>query len=84
MEIEKTKDILDYTSKHNKLRPQLSNRFLRRNENLDGKFELKNWSKKNCDWIIANDVSNKNIGFDSDFNEIKIFKKIKLILKIFL
>ena len=33
--------------------------------------------EKNCDWIIANDVSNKSIGFDSDFNEVIIFYKNK-------
>ena len=31
--------------------------------------------EKNCDWIIANDVSNRSIGFDSDFNEVSIFYK---------
>ena len=31
--------------------------------------------EKNCDWIIANDVSNKSIGFDSDFNEVTIYYK---------
>ena len=31
--------------------------------------------EKNCDWIIANDISNKSIGFDSDFNEVIIFYK---------
>ena len=30
---------------------------------------------KNCDWLIANDVSNKSIGFDSEFNEVSIFYK---------
>ena len=30
---------------------------------------------KNCDWIVANDVSNKSIGFESDFNEVSIFYK---------
>ena len=32
---------------------------------------------KNCDWIIANDVSNDSIGFNSDFNEVTIFYKNK-------
>ena len=32
-------------------------------------------AEKNCDWIIANDVSNKSIGFDSDFNEVTIIYK---------
>ena len=35
--------------------------------------------EKNCDWIIANDVSNKKIGFNSDFNEVTIFYKNKKI-----
>ena len=37
----------------------------------------KKLAEKNCDWIIANDVSNKSIGFDSDFNEVTIFYKNK-------
>ena len=32
-------------------------------------------SEKNCDWIIANDISKKGIGFESDFNEVSIFYK---------
>ena len=32
-------------------------------------------AEKNCDWIIANDVSNRFIGFESDFNEVTIFYK---------
>ena len=35
--------------------------------------------EKNCDWIIANDVSNRIIGFESDFNEVSIFYKDKEI-----
>ena len=41
-------------------------------------------TNKNCDWIIANDVSKKNIGFNSDYNEVTIHyknsKKIKEVL----
>ena len=77
LEIEKTKDILDYTSKHNKLRPQLVIGFCAETKNLE-RNSIKKLNEKNCDWIIANDVSNKNIGFDSDFNEIKIFQKNKV------
>ena len=29
-------------------------------------------NKKNCDWIISNDVSKKNIGFNSDYNSVQI------------
>ena len=42
---------------------------------------------KNCDWIIANDISKKKSGFDSDYNEVTIhykspkFEKEKLSLK---
>ena len=28
--------------------------------------------KKNCDLIIANDVSKKNVGFNSDYNKVSI------------
>ena len=35
--------------------------------------------EKNCDWIIANDISNKSIGFESEFNEVKILYKNKKI-----
>ena len=35
--------------------------------------------EKNCDWIIANDVSDNSIGFESDFNEVSIFYKDKEI-----
>ena len=35
--------------------------------------------EKNCDWIIANDVSIKTIGFNSNFNEVTIFYKDKKI-----
>ena len=34
---------------------------------------------KNCDWIIANDVSNKSIGFNSEFNEVMICYKDRKI-----
>ena len=37
----------------------------------------KKLDEKNCDWIIANDVSNKKIGFDSNFNEVSIYYKNK-------
>ena len=38
-------------------------------------MQKKKLVEKNCDWVIANDVSNKSIGFDSDFNEVSIFYK---------
>ena len=38
-------------------------------------------NKKNCDWIISNDVSNKDIGFNSDYNEVTIHYKNKDVKK---
>ena len=48
--------------------------------NNDSKLPLafcwgKKLSEKNCDWIIANDISKNDIGFDSDFNKVSIFYK---------
>jgi phosphopantothenoylcysteine decarboxylase/phosphopantothenate--cysteine ligase len=40
--------------------------------NVENNAEKK-LSTKNCDWIIANDVSNKKIGFSSDFNEVTVY-----------
>ena len=34
--------------------------------------------KKHCDWIIANDISRSDIGFDSEFNEVSIIYKNKV------
>lgn len=39
-------------------------------ENAQGKLE-----KKGCDFLIANDVSRSDIGFDSDQNEVIIFSE---------
>ena len=74
LEIEKTKDILDHASKHNQLRPKLVIGFAAETDNLEVN-SIKKLNEKNCDWIIANDVSNKKIGFDSEYNEVKIFQK---------
>ena len=34
---------------------------------------LQKLKRKNLDWIALNDISNKKIGFNSDFNEITLF-----------
>ena len=41
------------------------------------KNSIEKLENKNCDWIIANDVSNKSFGFDSDYNEVTIYYKNK-------
>ena len=74
--LEKNVDILNYVSNHNSLRPKLVIGFADETNDLK-KNAQKKLMEKNCDWIIANDVSNKLIGFDSDFNEVSIFYKNK-------
>ena len=71
---EKNIDILNYVSKHNSLRPKLVIGFAAETGDVY-KNAQKKLIEKNCDWIIANDVSNKSIGFDSNFNEVSIFYK---------
>jgi len=74
LNLEKNIDILNYVSKHNSLRPKLVIGFAAETHNIQANAEKK-LVEKNCDWIIANDVSNNSIGFDSDFNEVSIFYK---------
>ena len=78
LELEKNVDILDYVSNHNSLRPKLVVGFAAETNDLEN-YASKKLSDKNCDWIVANDVSNKSIGFESDFNEVSILYKNKKI-----
>ena len=70
--LEKNIDILSNISKHNSLRPKLTIGFAAETNDLF-KNSLKKLEEKNCDWIIANDVSDKSIGFDSSENQVTIF-----------
>ena len=72
--LEKNVDILNYISNHNSMRPELVIGFAAETNDVENNAEKK-LNDKNCDWIIANDVSNKKIGFDSDFNEVTIYYK---------
>ena len=78
LNFEKNIDILNYVSKHNSLRPKLVIGFSAETNNIEENSKKK-LIEKNCDWIIANDVSNKSIGFNSDFNEVTIYYKNKKI-----
>jgi len=78
LELEKNIDILNYVSKHNSLRPKLVIGFAAETSDIQ-KNAQKKLIEKNCDWVIANDISDKSIGFDSDFNEVSIFYKDKEI-----
>ena len=71
--LDNTVDILDYLGKNNRYRPKLVVGFSAETEKIlqNSKNKLKN---KNADWIVANDVSKKDIGFNKDFNEVTIIR----------
>ena len=71
IEIEENKDIVEYLGKNNKCRPKLVVGFSAETENVDKNSILK-MQKKNIDLIVANDVSKKDIGFNSDYNKVSI------------
>ncbi len=79
----KNYDILEFISKNNKNRPNIVAGFSAETENvIENSFnKLK---EKHCDFIFANDVSKKGIGFNSDYNEVSIINRngfVKLIKK---
>lgn len=76
LELEKNIDILNHISNHNSLRPKITIGFAAETNNLSTNAKKK-LNEKNCDWVIANDVSDQTIGFESDFNKISIFYKDK-------
>ena len=81
--LEKNADILDYLSKNNKARPKIVVGFSAETENIIKNSKLK-IKQKYCDLIIANDVSKKDIGFNSDYNEVSVIDnkgKIKFLPK---
>tara|TARA_B100001173_G_scaffold143533_1_gene124637 strand:- start:1617 stop:2822 length:1206 start_codon:yes stop_codon:yes gene_type:complete len=80
LNLEKNVDIVNYVSNHNSMRPNLVVGFAAETNDIEKNAEEK-LNNKNCDWIIANDVSKKNIGFNSDFNEVTIHYKNKDIKK---
>ena len=84
LNLEKNVDILNYVSNHNSMRPDLVIGFAAETNNVENNAKEK-LNNKNCDWIVSNDVSNKKIGFNSDFNEVTIHyknkKKEKLLYK---
>jgi phosphopantothenoylcysteine decarboxylase/phosphopantothenate--cysteine ligase len=86
LHLEKNIDILNFVSNHNSMRPKLVIGFAAETNDLD-KNAIGKLRDKNCDWVIANDISKKDSGFNSDFNEVTIHykdsknKKEKLSLK---
>ena len=81
IKLEKNLDILEFLGKNNKLRPKMVVGFSAETENVieNSKIKLRD---KHCDLIIANDVSNKDVGFNVDFNKVSIIDKSGKILSI--
>ena len=83
IKLEKNPDILDYLSKNNKARPKIVVGFSAETESVI-QNSRKKIKEKYCDLIIANDVSKKDLGFNSDYNKVSIIDnkgKIKSIPK---
>tara|TARA_B100000674_G_scaffold479568_1_gene478121 strand:- start:176 stop:1384 length:1209 start_codon:yes stop_codon:yes gene_type:complete len=79
--LQKNIDILKFVSTHNSLRPKLVIGFAAETNDVIKLAKLK-LEQKHCDWIVANDVSNKTIGFNSTCNEVSIIQKDNQIEKI--
>ena len=73
IELVKTKDILKEISKI-KRNEQIVIGFCAESENLLNNAQKK-LDEKKLDFIVANDISRKDIGFGSDFNEVTIISK---------
>ena len=79
----KNTDILNFLSKNNRNRPQIVAGCSAETKNVikNSREKMKN---KNCDLIFANDVSKKDIGFNSDFNKVSMIDQkgnIKILPK---
>ena len=74
LNLEKNKDILEYLGKNNKLRPKLVVGFSAETENLIENSTRK-MHQKYCDMIVANNVSEKETGFNVEHNKISIIEK---------
>ncbi len=70
-------DILEFLSKNNSQRPRLVIGFAAETNDII-KFAKEKRNKKYCDWIIANDISNPEIGFNSEFNAVSIIDNNKI------
>ena len=70
----KNNDILEFISKNNKSRPRIVAGFSAETHDVLGN-SIKKLKNKHCDFIFANDVSKKDIGFNSDFNKVSVIDK---------
>ena len=81
IKLKKNKDIVEYLGKNNKFRPKLVVGFAAETENLN-KNAFTKMKEKNCDLIIANDVSEADKGFNSDYNKVNIISNNGKIIQI--
>ncbi len=72
LELGKTRDILEAVRGEFHFKGLLVG-FAAETENLRLNA-LKKMKRKECDLMVANDVSRRDIGFDNDYNEVTIFK----------
>ena len=70
----KNNDILEFISKNNKSRPRIVAGFSAETHDVL-RNSIKKLKNKHCDFIFANDVSKKNIGFNSDYNKVTMIDK---------
>ena len=70
-------DILEFISKKNLQRPKLVIGFAAETDDIL-KFAKEKKNNKYCDWIIANDVSDPEIGFNSEYNAVSIIYENKV------
>ena len=83
IELERNRDIVEFLGKNNKHRPSLVIGFAAETEHLN-RNALSKLRQKNCDFIVANDISKKDSGLNSDYNRVSIIDnsgKIKVIKK---
>ena len=71
LSLTKTYDILEFLGKNNKHRPKIVIGFSAETDNLI-QNSIKKLREKNSDFIIANDISQKGVGFNVDYNEVSI------------
>lgn len=69
----KNPDILK-TISNSKKRPKIVVGFAAETTNIE-EYAIKKLKSKNCDYIVANNVSKNTIGFNSDDNEVVIYSK---------
>ena len=74
IELEQNPDILNYLGQHNKSRPKIVVGFSAETENVikNSKIKIRD---KYCDFIVANDISKKETGFNSEYNKVSIIDK---------